>query len=265
MNENLMDLKISGSRTMPGGKYRDVKIGGSGKIEGDLECNSLKISGSGSMNGNIKSGIIAISGSSSFNGQVEAEEFKVAGSTLVKGNLKVTECKIGGSTTVKESIYAGNLNIYGSLKVDGAVKGEEVNIYGSLSSKEGFECERLFVSGAFKTEGLVNADQVIIELGGRTRAKEIGGQSIRVQRGKIKKYNNVLLDVIKSISSMFSLEGDLEAEVIEGDEVYLEDTKAKVVRGNKITIGKNCVIDKVEYKEEFNILDNGEVKENKKF
>lgn len=265
MNENLMDLKVSGSSTMPGGKYRDVKIGGSGKIEGDLECNSLKSSGSASINGNIKSEFIAISGSSSFGGDIETEEFKVAGSTLVKGNLKAAECKIGGSTSIKESIYVGNLNIYGSLKVEGSIKGEEVNIYGSLSSKEGFECEKLFVSGAFKTEGLVNADEVLIELGGRTIAKEIGGQTIRVQRGKVKKYNNVLLDAIKSISSMFSLEGHLEAEVIEGDEVYLEDTKAKVVRGKKITIGKNCVVDKVEYKEEFNILDNGQVKENKKF
>lgn len=260
-----MDLKISGSSTMPGGTYGEVRISGSGRIEGDLNCSSLKISGSGSVNGDTKSEVISVAGSASLKGNVEVGEFKVAGSTAVKGTLKASECKIGGSTSVKESVYADNLKVYGSFKVEDAVKGEEINIYGSMSCKGDCECERFFVAGSFKTEGLVNADQVLIELGGNTRAKEIGGQNIRVQRGKVKKYDNVLLDMIKSISSMFSTEGDLVAEVIEGDEIYLEDTKAQVVRGNRVVIGKNCIIEKVEYKEEFRVLDNGQVKENKKF
>ena len=43
----------------------------------------------------------------------------------------------------------------------------------------------------------------------------------------------------------------LNAEIIEGDEIYLENTKAKVVRGNRVTIGPGCDIDFVEYQNHF--------------
>ncbi|MNR67595.1 hypothetical protein D3C85_1916860 [compost metagenome] len=36
--------------------------------------------------------------------------------------------------------------------------------------------------------------------------------------------------------------------VIEGDDIYLENTRAKVVRGNQVVIGPGCEIDLVEYK-----------------
>ena len=57
---------------------------------------------------------------------------------------------------------------------------------------------------------------------------------------------------------------ELISEVIEGDEIYVEYTKAKVVRGNKVVIGPGCDIQSVEYREDFKALKDGNVKENKK-
>ena len=42
-----MDMRISGSSTMPGGEYGKVSISGSGKVQGNLKCESLSCSGAG--------------------------------------------------------------------------------------------------------------------------------------------------------------------------------------------------------------------------
>ena len=70
------DIKISGSGSAGGGFYDEVKISGSGKITGDLDCNLLKISGSGKIDGNIKAKDIYTSGSFKSIGNVKCNEFK---------------------------------------------------------------------------------------------------------------------------------------------------------------------------------------------
>ena len=44
MNEHI-DMKISGSSSMPGGEYRRVSISGAGKVQGSLKCEELHCSG----------------------------------------------------------------------------------------------------------------------------------------------------------------------------------------------------------------------------
>lgn len=44
MNEHI-DMKISGSSTMPGGEYGRVSISGAGKVNGSLKCEELHCSG----------------------------------------------------------------------------------------------------------------------------------------------------------------------------------------------------------------------------
>ncbi|HIC96284.1 TPA: hypothetical protein EYP12_06635 [Candidatus Bipolaricaulota bacterium] len=55
--------------------------------------------------------------------------------------------------------------------------------------------------------------------------------------------------------------GTLEAELIEGDEISLEWTRARTVRGKKIEIGEGCEIERVEYSEELRVSPGAEVKE----
>jgi cytoskeletal protein CcmA (bactofilin family) len=49
----------------------------------------------------------------------------------------------------------------------------------------------------------------------------------------------------------FGRNKELTADIIEGDDVYLENTQAKVVRGNNIELGPDCEIELVEYKDSF--------------
>ena len=48
MNEHI-DMKISGSSSMPGGEYRRVSISGAGKVQGSLKCEELHCSGAASI------------------------------------------------------------------------------------------------------------------------------------------------------------------------------------------------------------------------
>ncbi|MCL6576409.1 hypothetical protein [Kyrpidia sp.] len=40
-------------------------------------------------------------------------------------------------------------------------------------------------------------------------------------------------------------------ETIEGDDIYLENTRARVVRGTRVQIGPGCQIGLLEYSEDF--------------
>lgn len=57
---------------------------------------------------------------------------------------------------------------------------------------------------------------------------------------------------------------ELSAESIEGDEIYLENTNARVVRGNNVTIGPGCEIELVEFKNDFRQLKGAKVNDSKK-
>ena len=73
-----------------------------------------------------------------------------------------------------------------------------------------------------------------------------------------------LKSLIKFIFLSLAINTGLCAETIEGDEIYLEYTKAKVIRGNNVTIGEGCEIELVEYKSLFEKSDKSVVIENKK-
>ena len=52
MNEHI-DMKISGSSTMPGGEYGSVSISGAGKVNGSLKCEELHCSGAAKVQGDV--------------------------------------------------------------------------------------------------------------------------------------------------------------------------------------------------------------------
>ena len=52
MNEHI-DMKISGSSSMPGGEYGKVSISGAGKVQGSLKCEELHCSGAAKVHGDV--------------------------------------------------------------------------------------------------------------------------------------------------------------------------------------------------------------------
>ena len=62
----------------------------------------------------------------------------------------------------------------------------------------------------------------------------------------------------------FGRNSGLSTNSIEGDDIYLEYTKAKAVRGNNIILGPGCEIELVEYKDNFKQDDTSEVETQRK-
>ena len=241
--ENRHDLKISGMGTSSGGFYNNAVVSGTARINGDLDCIDLNIEGVCKISGNVKAKNININGENKLNGNLECEEIKVNGHSKINGNAVVKDIDISGATSIGGNISAENVSIQGAVKVEGNC-----------------DSENFISQGVFNISGLLNSGNVEVELYGKCKAKEIGGEKISVRKG----ISSIFSRLIKPIFTILDIYDGLTVEIIEGDDIYLEHTKAKVVRGNNIRIGSNCEIELVEYKGSFEQLEDANIKESRK-
>jgi cytoskeletal protein CcmA (bactofilin family) len=233
------NLLITGSSAATGGIYDKVRIIGEGTIDGDVECSELKCIGTLDMDGRLKSNRATVVGTCSFSGDVHTHSMKVSGTTAIGGDARLKELRCSGTVEVKGSVY-----------------GEQLELKGQLNAKGDCEAEAFTVRGIFEIGGLLNAGILDIKLYRDCQAKEIGGGKIKVRKASTLNPFNFFFKP--------SAYAQLSASVIEGDEVYLENTKADVVRGNRVTIGKGCDIGIVEYKEDFKQMKGAVVIDNRK-
>jgi cytoskeletal protein CcmA (bactofilin family) len=243
-NETRNDLNVSGSMTLPGGVFNNIVVNGSLKLSSAVECKVIKIHGLCTIDGAVKAEKGRVHGRAAFTGNLESGEFKIMGKLEVDGSAKV---KI--------------VHIHGMAEIEGNVLSEKIVIFGALKTKGDCNAEDFVSQGAFTIDGLLNAANIDVNYFGKCKVKEIGGEKISIQRGR--KYKFIRLRKIVEAVLNFQYEG-FTAESIEGDDIYLEYTKAKVVRGNNIVIGPGCEIDLVEYKNNYKEAKGAFIKSSKK-
>jgi cytoskeletal protein CcmA (bactofilin family) len=231
------DLVINGFGASNGGQFQLVTLNGRGTVNNDIECVELDCNGSGTLNGNVLS-----------------EKAKVNGHARFRGNIDSQNLKIDGSARIDKNLTAEKLKVSGKATVGGKVKCEEIKIQGTFTVGGDCEAEIFQAESQFTIGGLLNADEVNLKLFGACFAKEIGGQNIT-----IKAKGSLVGNLLKSF-----FKPQLETELIEGDKIEIENTIAKIVRGNQVKIGPNCQIGLVEYTEECLIDKKAVVAENKK-
>ena len=151
-------------------------------------------------------------------------------------------------------LKADSLRGSGSVIVSGGIHCREITISGSCTASDGdVEAETFKSSGKLQIDTLLNAEHVDITPTSGSHIGSIGGSSIEITRltehgfalFRSKAAGSVPLIVIDSI---------------EGDNIRLESTSAKVVRGKDVVIGIGCRIDRVEYTGTLDAAD-GTVKE----
>ncbi|RIX60218.1 hypothetical protein D3P08_01165 [Paenibacillus nanensis] len=184
-------------------------------------------------------GRLRITGDAKFAGDVTCDLFALTGTAQVSGGLAMKSMSFTGDVKVEGPLHGGNLKGTGELLLKSGFRGEELRLLGSLTASEAVEAERISLRGALQSPGLVNADELTIRMHGPSRAKEIAGGSLTIRRSR----GMALKDLIRS-----SHRSELMAELIEGDDLYIEYVRADVVRGNKISLGPGCVIGRVEYR-----------------
>ncbi|MCR4403755.1 MAG: polymer-forming cytoskeletal protein [Candidatus Acetothermia bacterium] len=236
MAEERKNASISGAGKLSGGIYDTVKVAGSGKIEGDVDANQISTAGACKIEGNVKAQRMKTAGACKIVGDVQARELKTAGSCSVEGRVEAEALESAGAQTVLKSISAKQIDAAGSFRVGGDV-----------------EADRFSAKGSIDIGGLLSADEIHLELGGRSTIREIGGERIEVR--KLSRGWHFIINLGGWGSS------SLEAETIEGDEVRLEATRAKTVRGKRVVIGEDCRIDRVEYTESLQVDKAAAVKE----
>lgn len=277
------NVHVAGSGRISGGFYDTVTVAGSGRIEGDVDANLIKTAGSCRIEGDVKTKELKTAGSCRVSGDVRAERIKTVGSCIVEGDVHADEIKIAGTQVVECSVKAKEITSAGSLKVT-----------------EDVEAEKFLSRGGFEIGGLLSAEEIKIELGGG-KVMEIGGTRIEVRRRggafwgwrraprvhiHLERGPEGLSETLESIFEELGRIGEeveravseglghafgwsrgsgyLEADTIEGDEIFLENTRARVVRGKKVQIGEGCEIESVEYSESLEIAPGAQVKEQKR-
>ncbi|MEK4513033.1 polymer-forming cytoskeletal protein [Paenibacillus anaericanus] len=226
MEQAAKDLKINGIGKVSGGTYGKITTDGIATVNGEVLCSSLTANGTLKLKDSIQAGQFRLNGNGSTAATIGGGKFRVDGMFKVDGNVQFEE-----------------ININGMLKAEGSAVGERADIDGGLNLGGSAEYEYLKVHGQIQVDGMINAGEMEILMAGPCRAKEIGGGRIQVRKKTGSRFFLALLSP--------SLATRLTAEVIEGDEIVLEDTTAKVVRGNSVRIGSGCEIGRVEYKHHY--------------
>lgn len=219
----ISNLNITGSSTTAGGLYDRVKIVGEGIIEGDTACRYLKCIGTLEMEGDLRSGHTGVVGTFALTGNAQSDTMKNSGTVTISGNADI-----------------GRLTGSGMIEVKGHLQGNQVALKGQVTAGGDCEVDMFHLRGMFDVGGLLNAGEIDIRLYQDSSAKEIGGGKISIRKASI----------LHPLSFFFrpSAHAAVTVSLIEGDEIYLEHTKAKVVRGNQVVLGPGCEIDLVEYK-----------------
>lgn len=245
--ENILeDITISESECCNGGDFKSVNISRSGKIKGNLKCEKFNVSGDGKVFGNITSSNFKISKCGIVEGNVITDIFNISGCSRIYGNLKCNEGSISGCINVLKGVSATKFKLSGGGKFESYFKGQELIISGKCLINKGVEADYVNISGNVKINGMLNAERILINLSKNSYIEEIGATYIRIEDGCDKP--NILGNFYKTLKNG---NGRLKSQIIEGDEIYLENTNVEVVRGDKIIIGKGCEIKRIEYRQSY--------------
>ncbi|MGL4107584.1 polymer-forming cytoskeletal protein [Clostridium sp. LP20] len=193
--------------------------------------NNIKMEGIGQITGGTYNNI-KIEGISTILGDIQGERMVVEGVAKVRGAIRCNNLDIEGKFNCKGNVDVSNrFNVSGYASIDGNC-----------------QCGELISDGKLMVRGLLSADKIVLEITATNEIKEIGGEEIRVIEGK------------KSIFQGLFYSNKLVSHLIEGDNIYIENTECSIVRGRNIKINKGCIIDKVEYTGEISIDNRSTVK-----
>ncbi|GAA0116464.1 polymer-forming cytoskeletal protein [Clostridium senegalense] len=255
--KKLENLKVQSTTNIKGGNFNKVIITGNAYFEGDISCKNFLSKGSCNSKGNIEGKNIVINGKASIDGNIKSKTAKLQGIIATKGNVDVEDLIIGGKVSIEKDLICKNFNLPGVGSIEGNINSECVYISGASHVKKDINTDIFVLSGGIVHEGMLNAQDVSITLGSKSKINNIKCEKINIKKPEntSKLFSRLLKKLVKN-------EVSIECKKIEGKKIYLENTKADLVRGKVVVIGEGCNIKKVEYEEEFKVIQNGKVVNN---
>ena len=236
MNEHI-DMKISGSSSMPGGEYGKVSISGAGKVQGSLKCEELHCSGAAKVHGDVDcAGELRTNGAGKVDGSARCGSLSASGAFSAQ-SVQV-EALSSVSLRTEQALTADELRASGSLEA-GSVHCRALRSSGACRVSGDVEAETAVLSGAVEIGGLLNAETVEISANRAVHISAIGGGTIRVLQK----------DTATVLGIFHTSPGCARIGSIEGDNIELENVEAEIVRGKYVRIGHGCRIGTVEFGE----------------
>ncbi len=251
---------IEGMGQMPGGEYENIVIDGAGSIEGDATIGQLEINGSAKAKGKIKSEGIEINGIGKFEQQVQAETIRTNGMGKFLADVEVEHLIVAGTAKMDAKVTGELAEVTGALSVLGNVEFEEINVQGAIKVSGDMEAEKIICDGITNVEGTMNGEDITLGIRGTSKIKSLCGHDIRVN----KREKEITINLMYAIKGLFNSNvntGGLTCEEIEGDNIKIENTNAKIVRGSAVTIGDDCEILRVEYKDSLEVSPKAKIRE----
>jgi len=181
---------------------------------------------------------VKITGECAIAGDVECEKLSCTGDAAIHGNLLTGELSMTGDMQITGDVNAKKIRGKGDLVIDSRICGEEIRFTGNLEVQGDCESGLLEVNGGIQVQGLLSAERLQLRMLGPCQAREIGGGNLDVKRS----IGTIWKQWFGQDSQVVLL-----AEVIEGDVLNLDYTKAGIVRGKDVVIGQGCEIGRVEY------------------
>lgn len=236
MADQIPDARINGDGTVTAGTYGTITLNGAGTVTGDIQCRELRVNGAGKCKGAVRADSVTVNGAGTFDGSIQASELIV-----------------NGSADIHAGVGAGRLKVAGTCAIDGGLAAREMDLRGEVRVGGDVEADSLTGEGRFAVNGMLNAGTIDLRIHGHCSANEIGCE-------------RMVLRVPEGFTAIFSVFTDrkLTAQTIEGDELELINTTAKVVRGARVTLGEGCDIELVEYSDVLQKLAGARVREERK-
>jgi cytoskeletal protein CcmA (bactofilin family) len=233
-------LSINGVGSSDGGSFDLVSINGKGTVNGNIECRTLDCNGSGQFNGDVLSSEkVKINGSAAIAGSFKGVTLSIDGSAGFSGDVAVSdEMKVNGKGTIGGKLSSGTISVNGRLTAGGGVE------------TESFKSEGHFIIGSHLAAANIEASII-----GECKVQEIRGRNIIIKQKK----DNPLRGLLQSF-----FPSRLEAALIEGEKLHIENTSVKMVRGKHIIIGENASADFVEYTGSLRYEGNGKAVESRR-
>lgn len=133
----LHSIRITGSGIATPGEYDAIKVSGSGKLFGPIQCNELKISGYCKSEEAVTSKEARISGSYKSDGAFIADHLIISGNFNASGDVSVKDLRIDGvAKVVGKYINGEQIRVNGSLKNDLEINSDRLEVNGLIHAKD---------------------------------------------------------------------------------------------------------------------------------
>ncbi len=167
-----------------------------------------------------------------------------SGSVKVTGDIRAKKLSVAGSLHSDGNIWANILSIGGSAKIDGNVVSEDISSGGVLHAKM-IMGERIRLGGAIVFEKLKGED---VKIEGSVKGVNLKAENLKMKIDGKSSLERIVAERVEIRSKkgvLRKFRGTMKVDEIFGEEIYVESARAKLIKGEKVIIGDNCIVEKV--------------------